>query len=87
MGLHLVESLVELDALREPLVLEAVEGVEQTLVEQVDGGTQDLYRQQGEDLALDQEDDLHHDGEHRVGYHDRDGEIYQWPALRRPEKI
>ena len=81
MSLDFVQSLVKFDALREPLVLEAVEGVEQTLVEQVDGGTQDLYRQQGEDLALDQEDDLHHDGEHRVGYHDRDGQIHQRPTL------
>ena len=87
MSLNLVESLVEFNPLGEPLVLEAVERVEQTLVDKVDGGTKDLYGEQREDLALDQKDDLHHDGKHSVGYHNRDGEIYQWPALRRPEKI
>ena len=56
-------------------------------MDEVDGGAEDLYREQREDLALYQEDDLHHNGEHRVGYHDRDGQIYQWPALGRPEKF
>ena len=87
MSLNLVESLVQLNPLREPLVLEAVEGMEQALVDEVDGGTEDFYREQSEDLALDEEDDLHHNGEHGVGYHDGDGEIYQRSALGRPEMI
>ena len=85
MSLNLVESLVKFNPLGEPLILEAIERVKQTLVDKVDGSAKDFYWEQREDLALDQEDDLHHDGEDRVGYHDRDGEIYQWPALRRPE--
>ena len=82
-----MESLVKLNPLGEPLVLEAVEGVKQALVDEVDGGTEDLYREKSKDLALDEEDDLHHNGEHGVGYHDGDGEIYQRSALGRPEMI
>ena len=78
---------MQLDALREPLVLEAVEGEKEALVDEIDGGTEDFDRQQGEDLALDQEDDLHDNGEHGVGYHDRDGQIYQRSALGRPKIV
>ena len=56
-------------------------------MDEVDGGTEDLYREQSEDLALDEEDDLHHNGEHGVGYHDRDGQIYQRSALGRPKIV
>ena len=86
-SLNLVESLVQLNPLGEPLVLEAVEGMEQALVDEVDGGSEDFYREQSEDLALNQEDDLHHNGEHGVGYHDGDGKIYQRSALGRPEMV
>ena len=87
MSLDLVQSLVKFDALREPLVLEAVEGMKQALVDEVDGGSEDFYREKSEDLSLNQEDDLHHNGEDGVGYHDGDGEIYQGSALGRPEKV
>ena len=82
MSLDLVQSLVKFDALREPLVLEAVEGVEQTLVDKVDGRAQDFDRKKCEDFALDQEDYLHHDREDRIRNHDGDGEIDQRSPLR-----
>merc|ERR1719510_1550329 len=59
--------------------------MKQALVDEVDCGTEDLYREKSKDLALDEEDDLHHNGEHGVGYHDGDGEIYQRSALGRPK--
>ena len=51
---------MQLQSLGEPLVLKAVETVQQAVVEQVQGGSNDLDGDHGEDLALHQEDDLHH---------------------------
>ena len=65
----------------EPLILEAVEGVEETLVDQVEGGAEDLDGDEREDLALHQEDHLHHDAEDGVGDHHGDGQVDQWPSL------
>ena len=72
MGLHLVKSFVELNPLGEPLVLEAVEGVEKALVDKIDGRAEDFDWEKCEYFALDQEDDLHHDGEDGVRNHDGD---------------
>ena len=58
--LHQVKPLVQLYPLREPLVFEAVEGVEQTLVDKVDSCPEDLNGKESKNLALDQEDYLHH---------------------------
>ena len=67
--------------LREPLVLKAVESVEEALVKKVGCSRENLNREEGEDLALEEEDDLHHDGEHCVRYHHRYREVHQRPAL------
>ena len=54
-------------------------------MDQVEGGAEDLDGDKREDLALHQEDHLHHDAEHSVGDHHRDGQVDQWPSLGGPE--
>ena len=59
------------ESLREPFVLETVQAVEKTEVEEVEGGAYYFDRQQGDEAALDQKNDLDDNREHRVGDHHR----------------
>ena len=56
-------------------------------MDQVDRGPENLDGEECEDLPLEQEDDLHHDGEHGVRDHHRDGEVHKRPTLARPANI
>merc|ERR1712002_1394018 len=49
----------------------------QAVVEQVQCSPNYLDRHHGEHLALHQEDDLHHNREHGVGYHHRYRKIHK----------
>ena len=76
---------MQLQSLGEPPLLKTVETVQQAVVEQVQGGSNDLDGNHGEDLALHQEDDLHHNGEGSVSNHHRYGHVHKRTALGRPE--
>ena len=67
--LHQVQSLVQLYSLAEPLVLETVEWVEQTLVDKVERGADDLDGEEREHVSLQQEYELHHQREDCVRDH------------------
>ena len=67
--------------LREPLVFEAVERVKEALVNKICSGGKNLDREEGEHLALKEEDDFHHDGEHCVRNHHRYWQVHQGPTL------
>ena len=54
-------------------------------MDQVEGGAEDLDGDEREDLALHQEDDLHHNGEGSVSNHHRYGHVHKRTALGRPE--
>ena len=55
---------------------------------QVERRTKDLDRDEGEDLALHQEDGLHHNAEHSVSNHHRNRQVDERAALGGPgEKI
>ena len=56
-------------------------------MDQVDRGPENLDGEECEDLPLEQEDDLHHDGEHGVRDHHRDGEVHKRPTLARPANM
>ena len=67
--------------LGKPLVFEAVQRVKEALVNKIGCGREDLDRKEGEHLALEEEDYLHHDGEHGVRNHHRYREVHQGPTL------
>ena len=68
---HQVESLVKFYSLGEPLVFKTIEGVQEALMDKIDGSAKDFDGDQSKDLPLEEEDDFHHDTEDCVSNHHR----------------